>query len=267
MLTSPVNISEGRDSALIARIGASAGRTLLDVHSDVHHNRTVLTLGAADVADVTGAVRAVTAEAVACLELGSHEGVHPRLGVVDVVPFVAYRPTSAETAVTARDEFADWAGQRLQLPVFKYGPERSLPEIRRSAFAAIQPDNGLSAAHPTAGACCAGVRAPLVAWNIWLSEADVDQAGEIVRALRRRIEKVRALAFDVGGVAQVSCNLIEPLTIGPHHVFDFVRERAAIGRCELVGLVPDQVLRSIPERRWPQLDLSVDKTLEFRLGS
>ncbi|MBW3536675.1 MAG: hypothetical protein KY395_02765 [Actinobacteria bacterium] len=259
-----MNVSEGRDAGLISRIAASAGRSLLDVHSDFRHNRSVLTLGGADVAD---AARAVAAEAVAVLDLRSHEGVHPRLGVVDVVPFVALPPTSRDSALAARDEFADWAGHELKLPVFKYGPERSLPEIRRSAFASIQPDNGLVAPHPTAGACCAGARGPLVAWNLWLAEATLDQANQIVRELRRRLDNVRALAFDVGGVAQVSCNLIEPLTTGPLEVYDFVVRRAAVERCELVGLVPDQVLRSIPEKRWPQLDLSVEKTLEFRLGS
>lgn len=259
-----MNISEGRDTALIARIGARAGRSLLDVHSDAHHNRSVLTLGGADLAEAT---RAVAAEAVRALDLGSHAGAHPRLGVVDVVPFVALGPTAMTSALAARDEFADWAAATLQLPVFKYGPERSLPEIRRNAFKSIHPDNGLVGPHRTAGACCAGARPPLVAWNIWLSDASLDEAAEIVRALRRGLVKVRALAFDVGGVAQVSCNLIEPLTTGPHDVYDFVSQRAAVERCELVGLLPDEVLRSIPERRWNQLDLSAEKTLEFRLGS
>ena len=262
MLTSPVNISEGRDPEVIARIARSAGGSLLDLHTDFHHHRTVLTLGGDGVEE---AVRAVAAAAVGTLDLGSHDGVHPRVGVVDVVPFVPHRGPMAE-AIRARDEFAGWAGAELKLPVFKYEPERSLPEIRRGAFDTIRPDEGPSSPHPTAGACCAGARPPLVAWNMWLAEGPTTVAQAIVKDLRRQLTGVRALALDVGGAAQVSCNLIEPLATGPHQVFDFVSERAAVERCELVGLVPEQVLRSIPERRWPQLDLGVEKTLEFRLG-
>ena len=257
-----MNISEGRDPEAIARIARSAGGSLLDLHTDFHHHRTVLTLGGDGVAE---AVRAVAAEAVGTLDLGRHDGVHPRVGVVDVVPFVPYLGCPMAEAIHARDEFAEWAGAELKLPVFKYEPERSLPEVRRGAFDTIGPDEGPSSPHPTAGACCAGARPALVAWNVWLADGTMTVAQAIVKELRRQLTGVRALALDVGG-AQVSCNLIEPLTTGPHQVYDFVSERAAVDRCELVGLVPEEVLRSIPERRWPQLDLGFEKTLEFRLG-
>ena len=263
MLTSPVNISEGRDATVIARIARAAGGSLLDLHSDFHHHRTVLTLGGEDVPD---AVRAVAAEAISMLDLAPHNGVHPRVGVLDVVPFVPYGRSPMTEALRARDEFAEWAGVELALPVFKYGPERSLPDIRRGAFSTISPDEGPTSPHPTAGACCVGARSALVAWNVWLAYESLTRAKAVVSELRRQMAGIRALALDVGGVAQVSCNLIEPLTTGPHQVYDFVSERAAVERCELVGLVPREVLRSIPQGRWPQLDLSVEQTLEFRLG-
>lgn len=263
MLTCPVNVSEGRDPNLIAGIASAAGDALLDIHSDEHHNRSVLTLGGDA---VLSAVRAVTRLAVAQIDVRSHSGVHPRMGAVDVVPFVPGAGSGLGDAVAARDDFARWAGDVLSLPTFVYGPERSLPEVRRRAFGDLAPDFGPASSHRRAGACCAGARPALVAWNAWLPGGQMPTARKIVRELRAGLEKVRALAFDLDGFVQVSCNLIEPQTTGPDHVYDFVNERSPVVRSELVGLIPGAALQRVPRWRWELLDLSADRTIEARLG-
>ncbi|MGP8205566.1 MAG: hypothetical protein ACLQVK_05820 [Acidimicrobiales bacterium] len=266
------NVSEGRDAATLAALAQACGPCLLDLHSDPHHHRSVLTL-AGDEAAVEAAVRELACRAVDLLDLGRHAGVHPRFGVLDVVPWVALEgwpvrdvaPGSpgAERARRARDSFATWAAAELALPVFLYGPERSLPQVRRQAWRGLVPDAGPPVPHPTAGAVAVGCRPLLVAYNLWLSSGDLAQAKEIAAGIRS--PAVRALGFALDGRAQVSCNLISPLSVGPAAVRDQVGRRAEVERCELVGLVPDRVLRSVPERRWAELDLARDRTIEHRL--
>ena len=263
MLTCPLNVSEGRDADRIARISAAAGSSLLDIHSDEHHNRTVLTLGGEG---VLHAARAVTRQAIAIIDIRTHSGVHPRMGSVDVVPFVDLGRSELIDALSARDEFAAWAGEVLSLPTFVYGPERSLPEVRRDAFRTLAPDFGPPTSHRTAGACCAGARPPLVAWNAWLGRGEMQAARRIVRQLRASLKGVRALAFEVDGFAQVSCNLVDPEKTGPDRVYDFVNEQSPVVRSELVGLIPERALRAVPRWRWQVLDLSADRTIEARLG-
>jgi glutamate formiminotransferase / 5-formyltetrahydrofolate cyclo-ligase len=207
--------------------------------------------------------------------LDGHDGAHPRLGVLDVVPFVPLGTTPASAAVAARDSFCSWAGQVLGVPCFRYGPlpdgsERSLPDIRRTAFALLAPDAGPHQPHPTAGAIAVGSRPVLVAYNLWLEGAGA--TGTLARDLARSLRgpAVRALGFELAHGIQVSCNLVDPVLVGPGDVYDAVAARldgtgAAIGRCELVGLVPAAVLIRIPAERWPLLDLGVDKTIESRL--
>jgi glutamate formiminotransferase len=255
-----INISEGRREDVVAAIGAAAGRSLLDVHSDADHHRSVLTLAGSEVEE---AARAVTRVAVASIDLSTHAGVHPRLGAVDVVPFVPLAGSALDDAVAARDRFAAWAAASLGLPCFLYGPERSLPDVRRQAFSALAPDTGPSAPHPTAGAVAVGARPVLVAYNLWLASADVARAREVARS--QRSEHVRALGLDVGGQAQVSCNLVSPLVVGPDAVYDAVAAVAEVARAELVGLVPAAVAAAIPERRWAEVDVDPSRTIEARL--
>src|SRR5436305_6775839 len=152
MLECVINVSEGRDEAVLAALRAAAGLSLLDVHTDVHHNRAVLTLAGPD---VEHRARDVTVVGVREVDLRNHAGVHPRLGAVDVVPFAPLDGSTMDDAVAARDRFAGWAANELNVPCFLYGPERSLPEVRRSAFNALLPDVGPAEPHPTAGAICA----------------------------------------------------------------------------------------------------------------
>lgn len=258
-----VNISEGRRAEIVGAVAAAAGPLLLDTHLDPDHHRVVLTLGGPG-DRVEAATRAVASAATAALDLTDHAGAHPRLGVVDVVPFVPVGPSTAfGAAIAARDRFCAWAGAELALPCFLYGPERTLPEVRRRAFVDLVPDCGPPAPHPTAGACCVGARPVLVAWNAWLVDHDVALAKRIAAAIRG--PAVRALGLDVGGRAQVSCNLVDPSAVGPGEVLTAIERQARVERCELVGLVPDAVLRAEPADRWARLDLGPDRTIEARL--
>ncbi len=303
MLECVINVSEGCDAALIQTIAAAAGPRLLDVHSDADHNRSVLTIGGDD-RGVESAVQAVAEAAVADLDLTAHSGVHPRIGVLDVVPFVALSVTgrgapmtgdgqpgwvaddgALDQAVGARDRFAAWAARELGLPCFLYGPERTLPEVRKGAWRTIPPDHGPDRPHPTAGAVAVGARPVLVAFNLWLApDASPELAAEVAR--RVRSPAVRALGLQVGSGrrVQVSCNLIDPGRVGPGAVYDRVaqalREVAeggtesgavrtpdgpVIERAELVGLIPRRVLYDEPPSRWGRLGLRPDQTSEARL--
>jgi glutamate formiminotransferase / 5-formyltetrahydrofolate cyclo-ligase len=262
-----VNISEGRRAGVVAAVAAAAGGDVLDVHSDADHNRSVLTLVG------EAAARAVAREAVARLDLRSHEGVHPRLGVVDVVPFVPLGRSTMADAVAARDRFLAWIARDLGVPGFAYGGAdgsggpggRTLPEVRRRAFRDLAPDAGPDRPHPSAGAVAVGARDVLVAWNVWLAEPDVATAKRIAREIRG--PHLRALGLAVAGGAQVSMNLVAPDVIGPAEAWDLVAERAEVDRAELVGLVPSSTLTRTARARWEQLDLAEDRTIEHRLES
>lgn len=262
MLECVINVSEGRDLDRITQIGGAAETSLLDVHSDPHHNRSVLTIVG------EAAARAVATAAFEVLDLREHDGVHPRLGVLDVVPFVALDGSTVHDALAARDRFARWLSDVHQVPCFLYGPERTLPDIRREAFRSLPPDLGPAAPHPTAGATAVGQRGVLVAFNLWLAGADLAAAREIASAARG--PAIRALGLQVGDRLQVSMNLIEPGSVGPADAADRVaalaEARAArVVGAELVGLLPRSVLDRVPRDRWPELDLSEAQTIEARV--
>ena len=257
-----VNISEGRNREVLQQLVAACADDLLDVHVDPDHNRSVFTLLDVD------APRRLTRHAVNLLHLDTHQGVHPRLGVVDVVPFVPLKDSTMDEAIAARDAFAKWASSELSVPCFLYGTERSLPEIRRGAWTLLQPQYGPSTPHLTAGAICVGARNYLVAYNVWLNaNASESSAREIARAVRG--DGIRTLALQVGDQWQVSMNLIEPERIGPDIATDRVvniahQHNIATDHCELVGLIAHSALKKISEDRWNELDLSSEQTIEFR---
>ncbi len=265
MLECVINVSEGRRSSVVSGIAAAAEGSLLDVHSDPHHNRSVLTLAGPDVEEAARAVARCTVEQ---LDLATHQGAHPRLGTLDVVPFVPVGSALLPEAVAARDTFAEWAGEALGLPCFLYGPERSLPEVRRGAFSSLAPDRGPAVPHPRAGAAAVGARRLMVAYNLWLERTELSVGNEIAKALRG--PAVRALAFELDGHVQVSLNLVDPLNIGPEEAYDRVDAEAlargtAISRPELVGLAATAVLERVPPARWTELGLSEEATIESRL--
>jgi glutamate formiminotransferase len=279
LLECVVNVSEGRDEAVLSRLAIAAGSALLDVHRDPDHHRSVFTLaGPADL--VAEAARALATATVACLDLRDHTGAHPRLGVLDVVPFVPYAPggpapEDLTEAVAQRDRFARWLGEELGVPSFLYGPlpggrARTLPDIRRHAFGAspdgLAPDRGPAQADPRHGATAVGARRVLVAYNVWVSSVPVARrVAPLVRG-----PEVRALGLAVGSRAQVSCNLADPDRYGPERLYDVVAALVAeaggtVEGGELVGLIPEAVLAAVASDRRAELGLSEGATVESRL--
>ncbi len=283
-----INVSEGRDHLIIEEVRAAGGSTVVDVHVDADHHRSVLTL-AGRLSEVEAAARSVAAAAVERIDLRTHRGVHPRFGAVDVVPFVPFPSigsagpsggpdgTAWQAVLDARGRFAEWAGTVLGVPCFLYGPERSLPEVRRDAFGPLRPDAGPPRPHPTAGAMAVGARPVLVAYNIWIAAGKDDDQPAALAAARSiaasiRGPNVRALGFAVGGVAQVSVNLLDPVTVTVADVYDAVAADASARGCmvlrgELVGLAPGLMLDAVPPDRWGELDLAGDRTVEARVAS
>ncbi len=275
MLECVVNVSEGRDATAVEAIAASAGPVLLDVHRDPWHHRSVFTLAGPGVEE---AVRALSETTLRLVDIRTQAGVHPRIGALDVVPFVPLDDGGSpagpgailDEAIAARDRFARWAADALGLPCFFYGPERTLPELRRRAFSGLGPDTGPAQPHPTAGACAVGARPVLVAYNVWLSTRDLAVARAIAAAVRG--PAVRSLGLRVGEMTQVSCNLLDPAALGPAALYDAVRPLAAeagieVARAELVGLVPATVLETVAADRWTELDLAPDRRFEARLAA
>ncbi|MGD9791997.1 MAG: glutamate formiminotransferase [Acidimicrobiia bacterium] len=262
MLEVVVNISEGRDLTMLEDWASRLSPACLDLHTDPDHHRSVFTL--------VGEFAPRLLARLACehLDLRRHRGVHPRIGVVDVVPFVPLVGSTMADAVAARDRFARWAWRELAVPSFLYGPERTLPDIRRHAFVDLEPDVGTLPAHPSAGAMAVGARSVLVAYNLWLDRNDLALARTIASSVRSAA--VRTLGLQVGSAVQVSCNLIDPGLVGPARVYDVVAAEAeqhgmSIARAELVGLIPKVVLDRIDPARWSELDLSPERTIEGRL--
>jgi glutamate formiminotransferase/glutamate formiminotransferase/formiminotetrahydrofolate cyclodeaminase len=193
----------------------------------------------------------VATATVAAVDITTHDGVHPYRGALDVVPFVPWTDATLDDAVAARDRFAAWATDELGIACLLYGPERTLPELRSSA---------------PLGTTAVGARPVLVAYNLWLAPGHDEATARAIAAALRRPGTVRMLGFDVGGRAQVSCNLIDPLSYGPADAFDAVVARAEVERAELVGLLPAAVLAGVPTDRWERLDLGESRTIEARLG-
>ncbi|MGH9080256.1 MAG: glutamate formimidoyltransferase [Acidimicrobiales bacterium] len=276
-----LNISEGRQISVIDEAVAAGADMVLDVHSDVVHNRTVLTLGG-PLSSVEEAAHRVVGVAVARIDLRRHEGVHPRFGAADVVPFVApdsdWGRPPPKAVVAARDRFAQWAGDHLELPCFLYGPERPLPDVRRSAFGTLRPDTGPPRPHLTAGACAVGARPVLIAYNLWIGDRG-ETPGEaaalpVARALAAGLRgaDLRALGLAVEGGAQVSVNITGPAAMPIAALYDTVATGAQargcwVERAELVGLVPAAVLHEAPRHRWTELDLGEDRTIEGRMAA
>jgi glutamate formiminotransferase len=263
-----VNVSEGCDVRRLADLDVVCGADLLDRHSDCDHHRSVFTLAG------EFAARDLTRECVERLDIAEHRGVHPRLGVIDVVPFVPLTGSTMSDARRARDDYAHWASSTFEIPVFVYGPadsaERQLPDIRRSAFRELEPDFGPSSPHPTAGAICVGVRDVLVAYNVWLND---DVSFDAARAIARDVrgDGIRTLALRVGSHVQISTNLVEPRRVGPMQAFDRIRTSAESNGArathgELVGLLPSEVLERIPTSRWSELDVDESRTIEAQLA-
>jgi len=280
MLECVPNVSEGRKRDVIDALADAVRPSLLDVHDDLDHHRSVFTLAGPGPRDAETAACALALAAAERVDLSVHEGAHPRLGVVDVVPFVAL-DEDHDVAADAALAFAEWIALELEVPVFLYDDadplRRSLPELRRLAFRRRRPDLGPGAPHPRLGATAVGARPPLIAVNCWLDTNDVLVARQLSREIREvdgGLAGVRALGLllESEDVAQVSMNLVDLPVTGLEAAVTEVRRLADregfdITKVEIVGLVPSAEYERCSEefREWADLDESV--TIEGRLAA
>jgi glutamate formiminotransferase len=253
------NVSEGRDPEVLAAIGrafADGGARVLDVHTDPDHHRSVFTL-AGEPGRLAGAVLAGARAAVERIDLTAHDGVHPRVGAMDVAPIVHLDEATRGAAVAEALVLADRLGDELALPVYLYGVlagGRTRAQLRRpGGLDGVAPDFGPAALHPTAGATLVAARPPLVAFNVELAEpATLDDARGIAAAIREGgaegLPSVRALGLRLerGGAVQVSTNIEDHRATTPADVVAAIRRHAEIRRAELVALAPEAAFAGFP---------------------
>ena len=271
LVESVPNVSEGRRLDVVDRmadaIASVPGVALLDRTSDASHNRSVFTL-AGEHGPVTAALEKLVESAVHDIDMDVHEGEHPRIGAVDVIPFIPLGDTTMDACVELARVFGERIATRFEIPVYLYAraaarPEREkLADVRRGQYEGLrgeigqrgrEPDFGPARLHPSAGAVAIGARPFLIAYNINLDSEDVDLAKRIARRVRESgggLPRVQANGFEVREPerghplrAQVSMNLLD-FTVTPLWlVWDTVRELAAedgvdLAESELIGLAP-----------------------------
>ena len=265
MLEAVPNVSEGRDAGAIEEIGhAFASRAkLLDIHTDADHHRSVFTL-AGEGESLVESLLAGIARAVELVDLRAHDGVHPRVGAVDVVPLVHLVPSDVVLAEETALAVAHRVGAELELPVFLYGTvgagkrpaffrSGGLAELdRRLEARELRVDAGPSRIDPRVGVILVGARPPLVAYNVDLGADDIGVAHAIAASIRESgggMPGVQAIGLELGraGRVQVSMNVLDLGRSPLHEVVERVRQEAAwrgvkVVDGELVGLVPESVL-------------------------
>jgi glutamate formiminotransferase len=264
------NVSEGRRAEVIERLAdvfrRTSGVTLLDYSSDPSHNRSVFTV-VGPAAALKTATLALFAEAIASIDLRAHQGEHPRLGAVDVVPFVPIEGITMDECVALAKEIGAAVAERFAVPVYLYEEasanplRKNLEDIRRGEFEGLAtkmaspgwaPDFGPGAPHPSAGASVIGARMPLIAYNINLNTDRLDVAKRIAVAIRQsggglRYVKAMGVKLEDRGLVQVSMNLTNYEKTPIFRVFEMVKREAerygvSILESEIVGLVPSAAL-------------------------
>jgi glutamate formiminotransferase len=287
------NVSEGRRpdviSSLADALRAVPGLRVLDVQSDPTHNRSVFTL-AGDATALAAGLPKLFEGALASIDLRTHQGEHPRMGAVDVVPFIPIEgATMADCVALAKSVAADVAS-RFAWPMFLYeeassNPARkNLEDIRRGEFEGLAaklaqpgwaPDYGPPAPHPSAGATAIGARMPLIAYNINLATNRLDVAKKIAAAIRHssgglRYVKAMGIPLEDRGIVQVSMNLTNFEKTPMFRVFDLVKREAErygvqVLESEIVGLVPSAALMQTAEYFLQLEGFSADQVLEKKL--
>jgi len=284
------NFSEGRDREKISRIAdavrAVRGVRVLDLHSDPDHNRSVLTFAGEEDDVLAGAV-ALAKACAAELDLAAQTGEHPRVGVLDVLPFVPLHEATMDDAVRLARRAGELLGT-LGFPVYLYGAaataahRRDLPDVRRGGYEGLasrvadplwRPDHGPAGLDPRRGAVAVGARPFLVAFNAYLDTWDVEVARAVAREVRERdggLPGVRALGLEVGGRAQVSMNLTDLQTTPIPDALEAVRSAAArrgraVESTELVGLAPLEAILQVARHYLSLRELEAAHILETRL--
>ena len=287
------NVSEGRRpdvvSSMADAIRSVAGVRLLDFSSDASHNRSVFTL-VGDAAGVEQAVLALFERAVAAIDLRTHTGEHPRLGAVDVVPFVPIEGVTMAECVALAKKVGASVAERFKVPVYLYeeasaNPARkNLEDIRRGEFEGLAakmategwaPDYGPAVPHASAGASVIGARMPLIAYNINLATDRLDVAKKIAAAIRHssggfRYVKAAGFKLEERGIVQVSMNLTNYEKTPIFRVFEVVKREAerygvSILESEIVGLVPSAALNAAAEFYLQIEGFKPDQVLENKL--
>jgi glutamate formiminotransferase len=289
------NFSEGRKKDVVSKIQHAAeterDAVVLDCHSDPDHNRMVLTLVGSGNA-VKNATLSASAKALELIDLRKHAGEHPRIGVVDVVPFVPLEKTSMEECVALSNQFANEFSKRFSIPVFLYGESakkedrKKLANIRKGQFETLRnligtdqnrvPDYGPSEIHASAGATAVGARRILIAYNVDLASNDLQIAKSIARRLRQSnggLPEVQALGLRLTrrGLVQVSTNLTDYAKTSIVSVFDAVSKYAEqlnveVADSEIVGLIPRNALPVDMIDHLKLVHFSKDKIIENRLA-
>ena len=294
LIESVPNVSEGRRlevvDLLAAALGSVDGVYLLDRTSDASHNRSVFTL-AGEHEPVLAALDRLVAEAIPLIDLNTHQGEHPRIGAVDVVPIVPLGTTSMDDCVELANQFAAGIAGRHDIPVFLYAnaARRSdrarLADVRRGQYEGLrdeigfkgrEPDYGPARTHPTFGALAVAARPFLIAYNINLDSDDLELAKRIARRVRESsggLPKVQASGFWIEelGRAQVSMNLLDFAVTPMWLVWDTVRELAAedgveLAESELIGLAPLASLLGVADRAEAAASDPVEERLTVAAG-
>jgi glutamate formiminotransferase len=289
------NISEGRRTDVIntitASLKATPGLRVLDVQSDASHNRSVFTL-AGDAEAMKVGIPRLFEGALAAIDLRAHQGEHPRLGAVDVVPFIPIEGVTMADCVALAKTIAEDVSSRFRLPVYLYEDaastpaRRNLEDIRRGEFEGLAakmaapewaPDFGPGTPHDTAGASVIGARMPLIAYNINLATDRLDVAKKIATAIRMssgglRYVKAMGIPLEDRGIVQVSMNLTNYEKTPIFRVFDLVKREAArygvnVLESEIVGLVPSAALMQTAEYFLQLEGFSAGQVLENKLSS
>ena len=287
------NISEGRRADVLDAAAAAVrevpGVSFLDSSSDPSHNRAVLTM-VGEGAVLVRALLALYDVAVESIDLRHHEGEHPRMGAVDVVPFIPLGETSMGDCVSLAMTLGEAVATRYGIPVYLYGEaatqddRRALEHVRRGQFERLgermslpggSPDYGPASPHQTAGASAIGARTPLIAFNVNLDTDDLDVARRIARTVRERdggLPHVKALGIRLEhlGLVQVSMNLTDHTRTPLHRVFARVEREAArngvaVVESELVGLMPAAALATTATHTLRLKGFTADQVLEMRL--
>jgi glutamate formiminotransferase len=287
------NVSEGRRPEVVAAmadaIRAVPGVRLLDHSSDASHNRSVFTL-VGTASGVEQAVLALVERAVADIDLRTHRGEHPRMGAVDVIPFVPIEGVSMAECVALANTVGAAIADRFGVPVYLYEEasnnpaRRNLEDIRRGEFEGLAakmaisgwtPDFGPSAPHPSAGAVVVGARMPLIAFNINLATDRLDVAKKIAAAIRHssggfRYVKAAGFTLEARGIVQVSMNLTNYEKTPIFRVFETVKREAArfgvaILESEIVGLIPSAALNAAAEHYLQIEGFKAEQVLENKL--
>lgn len=287
------NFSEGRNLEKIEEIldvfSGKKGVKLLDYSSDEDHNRTVVTI-VGEPQEIKRVMIEAIGRAVELIDLNYHQGQHPRMGAVDVIPFIPVRNVTLEEADKLAKEVAREAAEKYALPFFLYEKSASAPHrenlanVRKGQFEGMRekmrdvlwkPDFGPDTIHPTAGVTAIGARMPLIAFNVNLSTPDLEIANKIakqVRYLSGGFRYVKAIGVELQdrGLVQVSMNLTDYTKTSIYRVFETIKMEAArygvnVVGSEIIGLIPLQALVDTAEYYLCLEDFKYDQVLETRL--